>query len=69
MEILGKRMKEVRKEKNLRQSDVADILGVALISYQRYEAGERELTAPVLADFAKYFGVSTDYLLGLTDQR
>ena len=69
MEILAKRMKEVRKEKKLNQSDTAKTLGVAWISYQRYESGEREPMAPFIADFARYFGVSTDYLLGLSDKR
>lgn len=69
MEILAKRMKEVRKEKKLNQSDTAKTLGVAWISYQRYESGEREPMAPFIADFARYFGVSTDYLLGLKDKR
>lgn len=69
MEILAKRMKEVRKEKKLNQNDAAKTLGVAWISYQRYESGEREPMAPFIADFARYFGVSTDYLLGLSDKR
>lgn len=69
MEILAKRMKELRKEKKLKQKDVAKILDVAWISYQRYEKGEREPMAPFIADFARYFGVSTDYLLGLSDKR
>ena len=69
MEILAKRMREVRKAKGLRQSDTAEILDVSLNSYQRYEANEREPTAPFLAAFAAYFHVSADYLLGLTDQR
>ena len=69
MEILGKRMGEVRKEKKLRQIDAANALGVAWTTYQRYEAGEREPMAPFIADFARYFGVSADYLLGLKDKR
>ncbi len=69
MEILAKRMKEVRKEKKLRQSDVSKALDIALISYQRYESGERDPMAPFIAAFAEYFHVSADYLLGLTDRR
>lgn len=67
MEILAKRMREVRKGKKLRQIDVAEALGIAWTSYQRYESGDREPMAPFIADFARYFHVSTDYLLGLTD--
>ena len=69
MEILAKRMREVRKEKGLRQSDTAKELDISLNSYQRYEANEREPMAPFIAAFAEYFNVSADYLLGLTDER
>lgn len=67
MDILAKRMRETRKRKKMRQSDVAEALGIAWISYQRYESGERDPMAPFIADFARYFNVSTDYLLGLSD--
>lgn len=69
MEILAKRMRELRTERKLSQEVVAKTLGIVWISYQRYEANERDPRAPFIADFARYFGVSTDYLLGLTDQR
>ena len=69
MEILAKRMRELRKERKISQEVLAKELGVAWLSYQRYEGNEREPRAPFIADCAKYFGVSTDYLLGLTDKR
>lgn len=67
MEILAKRMREVRKAKGLRQSDAAKELDISLNSYQRYESDEREPMAPFIAAFAEYFKVSADYLLGLSD--
>ena len=69
MEILAKRMRELRKERKISQEALAKELGVAWPSYQRYEGNERDPRAPFLADFARYFGVSTDYLLGLSDQK
>lgn len=69
MEILAKRMRELRKERKISQEALAKELGVAWLSYQRYEGDERDPRAPFIVDFAKYFGVSTDYLLGLTDKR
>lgn len=67
MEILAKRMREVRKEQNVTQEVAAKALGIAWLSYQRYESNERDPRAPFIADFARYFNVSTDYLLGLSD--
>lgn len=62
----GKRLKELRENKNLRQSDIAKECGIAVPSYANWEQG-RTLPPinqiPVLADF---FGVSADYLLGVS---
>lgn len=69
MEILGKRLLFLRKEKNLRQSDVAQGVGIGIFTYQRYEYGEREPQASVLKALADFFDVSADYLLGRTDER
>lgn len=69
MEILAERLYRLRKELHLRQSDVSKELHIALITYQRYEANQRDPDAPVIAAMARFFNVSADYLLGLTDQR
>ena len=69
MEILADRLHILRKERHLRQFDVSKELHIALITYQRYEANQREPDAPVIVAMARFFGVSADYLLGLTDQR
>lgn len=66
---LTERMKELRKERNLRQEDIAAELGIALTTYCRYELGMREPTLAVLARMADYYGVSADYLLGRKDGR
>lgn len=68
MEIfLSQRLKELRTEKGLTQVQLAELLNLNPITYLRYEKGQREPSLSVLADIAKYFGVSIDYLLGLTD--
>ena len=48
---------------------MADILGLKLRGYQEYEYGNAYPTVPGLIQIAKFFDVSTDYLLGLTDKR
>ena len=48
---------------------MADLLGINRRSYSSYEIGARGLSVETLISLAKYFGVTTDYLLGLTDRR
>lgn len=50
------------------QKDIAASLGIPLRTYQRYEYGEREPQASTIAAMARLFGVSADYLLGLSDR-
>lgn len=69
MEILSERLLLLRKERKLRQSDVANGIGIASYTYQRYEYGEREPLASVLKALADFYGVSADYLLGRTEER
>ena len=68
MEIkLGKRLKELREERNLTQKQVADALKINSVTYLHYEKAQREPPLILLAEMAEYFSVSVDYLLGLTD--
>lgn len=54
---------ELRIEKNIAQSDLAEILEVTRQAYSRYERGERELGYEALKKLSKFFDVSIDYLL------
>jgi len=69
MLILAERLYLLRKERKLTQEDVSRELDISLNSYRRYETNEREPTAPILVKTARFFNVSLDYLVGLTDQR
>ncbi len=69
LKMLGQRIKELRKEKKLRQKDMGDFLDMTLRNYQRIEHGELNLSALTLCTLADYFGVSTDYLLGRSEER
>lgn len=66
---LAERLKELRKEKGLRQEQVAVALDISMSSYCLYEQGKREPTASVLCRMADYYGVSVDYLLGRSEER
>ena len=69
MEIFAQRIKLLRKEKKVGQKVIAEYLGIVLRSYQNYESGTHYPDVPKLIMLADYFGVSTDYLLGRSDQR
>jgi len=65
----SERLVELRNERGLRQKDVADSLAIAQPTYALYESGERKPSVSILIRMAYYFGVTTDYLLGLEDVR
>ncbi len=64
---LSQRLKELRKERQLLQKQVASDLGVTQVCVAKWETGDREPSIDMLIKIAKYFAVSTDYLLGLED--
>lgn len=61
------RIKELREENGLTQQAVADYLNVKQNTYSQYENGKRQLSVDVLIKLAKFYKVSTDYILGLED--
>ena len=65
--ILGQRLKELREERALTQKEVAEALHINSVTYLHYEKEQREPPLELLADFAKFFDVSVDYLLGLSE--
>ena len=69
MATFGERMKELRKERGLKQREMAEICGLKVRSYQQYEDAENYPTVPGLVFLADYFGVSLDYLMGRKDEQ
>ena len=65
--ILGKRLKELREEKGFTQKELAKKLNIHSVTYLHYEKEQREPPLTLLAEIAKFYDVSVDYLLGLTD--
>lgn len=60
-------LKTIRTSKGLTQKDVATHLGVVTSCYANWEQGRTEPDTTTLTALAKYFDVTTDYLLGLED--
>ena len=69
MASFSERLRTLRKEQRYTQNAMAEIFGLKPRGYQEYEYGNAYPTVPGLIQIAKFFGVSTDYLLGLTDKR
>ncbi len=63
-----RRIKELREDNDLKQREVATQLNIARSTYCGYENELRQIPIEVLIDIARFYGVSVDYLLGLTDE-
>lgn len=63
------RLEDLRVDADLTQSQVAAILNCQREVYRRYEKGIRELPLSYAIILARYYSVSIDYLVGLTDKR
>ena len=61
------RLKDLREDKDLRQEDVADILGISQTVYSRYERGFQTIPVAHLLKLADFYNTSTDYILGRTN--
>ena len=64
MKIFQQRLEELRKENNLTQKQMAEILHIKQPSYARYEDGTTQPSLEKLVIIADTLGVSVDYLLG-----
>ena len=61
------KLKELREESNLTQSEIAKYLNIKQNTYSQYENEKRQLPIDVLIKLSKFYKVSTDYILGLED--
>ena len=60
------RIRALREDRDMTQTDITKILHVTQRAYSRYETGERELPITALCALADFHNVSVDYLLGRT---
>lgn len=63
------RIRSLREDNDLKQKDLAAYLNCSQVSYSYYEIGKRDLPISALIRLAEYYSCSTDYLLGLTDEK
>ncbi len=62
-----KLLRKLRKSKKLTQANVASALKIGRSTYTKYESGKSKPVSEMLIKIADYFGVSVDYLLGLSN--
>ncbi|MEA5002936.1 MAG: helix-turn-helix transcriptional regulator [Christensenella sp.] len=63
------RIRELREDHDLSQAKIAELLGTSQQMYSRYETGEHEMPILHLITLAKFYRVSADYILGLSNRK
>ena len=63
------RLEDLRVDNDKTKAEIAELLHMNRVVYSRYERGLREIPVWAVIKLAEYYGVSTDYLLGLTNEQ
>lgn len=66
-DVYFQRLKDLREDKDMKQSDIAAYLGIQQTVYSRYERGFQNIPIEHLLALADFYGVSTDYIFGRTN--
>ena len=61
------RIRDLRQDKDLNQTQVAKMLGMSQTGYSKYETGENDVPTEVLIKLADFYNTSIDYILGQTN--
>lgn len=64
-----RRLRDLREDHDKKQVDIADYLQIAQTVYSRYERGFQTIPVEHLIKLADFYGVTTDYILGRTDEK
>lgn len=64
-----KRLRDLREDSDLKQRELAAYLHCSQVCYSFYEIGRNDIPTEVLIKLAEFYHTSTDYLLGLTDEK
>jgi transcriptional regulator with XRE-family HTH domain len=65
--MIYRRIRELREDKDIKQTEIASYLHCTQVCYSRYESGTRDIPTEILIKLANFHNTSIDYLLGLTD--
>lgn len=61
------RIRDLREDLDLTQTQIAKMLGMSQTGYSKYETGENDIPTAVLIKLSRFYGTSIDYLLGESD--
>ena len=64
-----KRIRDLREDRDLNQTEIARHLGMSQTGYSKYETGENDIPTQILIKLARFYNTSIDYLLGETDNK
>lgn len=67
--MVYRRIRDLREDKDLTQKQMADILHCSQQVYSNYELGQRDIPTEVLIQLARFYGVSVDYILGISHKK
>ena len=65
--MVYKRIRDLREDKDLTQKDIAKALNCSQQVYSNYELGQRDIPTDILIKLSAFYSVSTDYILGISD--
>ncbi len=63
------RIRNLREDRDMNQTQVAKMLGMSQTGYSKYETGENDIPTGILIKLANYYNTSIDYLLGQTNEK
>ena len=66
--MIGERLKKIRKEKKIKQEELAAVLGVTNATISLYETNKNFPSDKIKIGIARYFNLSLDYLMGIIDE-
>ena len=61
------RIHDLREDRDLNQTQVANMLGMSQTGYSKYETGENDIPTAILIKLARFYNTSVDYILGETN--
>lgn len=63
------RLRDLREDKDLNQTQIAQLLGIKQTVYSRYERGFQTIPVEYVLELADFYNVSTDYIFGRTNNK
>lgn len=64
-----RRLRDLREDRELNQTQIARILGMSQTGYSKYETGENDVPTEILIKLARFYNTSIDYILGETNHK